>query len=646
MFTYLSDFYFERNYNYAGWAQVTDLDRDGLPEIVVTRFSVPGGEWLDMPVFTVHADGTIEDISARIGGGTPLQVDFGRGLIVQDLNGDGWDDIFVADHGLDTHPFPGQVNTVLISDGSGGWINRSAEYSREPDFTHSAAAGDLNGDGLTDIFVGNLGVNGAYIVTVQPDGSPTIGALRLPGIRDYTSSEIADLDGDGIDELILGADQGFQAGLTNKIARYNGSGFVMTALPNQTVLDQSITLDIEVLDLNGDDRPDIVTLVTDADPFYTRIGIQVLIQQSDGSFRDTTTDWFDPTDFAGEIDPNGWASRLIFSDLDLDGDQDLLVQMQFPNKHRIFYQEDGRFSPGPDDQTIGGSNEALALVDFDGDGVDEIMAFTGHGVWIHDNGLSLVPVDQTGGPENDTLTGNAGADTLDGLAGDDVLQGQAGNDRLLGDTGNDSLDGGLGADTLNGGVGDDILIGGPATGDLRDIIFAGEGNDSIDAGAGNDLVYGQGGNDTIAGGFGVDELQGQDGDDVITGSAFSDLVYGGAGSDFVNGGFGHDRINGGTGADKFFHIGAEGHGSDWVQDYSAGEGDVLLFGISSATRADFQVNYAHTANAAGERAGDDAVSEAFVIYRPTGQIMWALVDGEGQDRINLQIGSDVFDLLS
>ncbi|MCU9840597.1 hypothetical protein OEZ49_22930 [Ruegeria sp. WL0004] len=181
---------------------------------------------------------------------------------------------------------------------------------------------------------------------------------------------------------------------------------------------------------------------------------------------------------------------------------------------------------------------------------------------------------------------------------------------------------------------------------MRDVIYAGEGADSVDAGYGNDLVYGQGGNDTIAGGFGVDEIQGQDGDDVITGSSFSDLVYGGAGNDFVNGGFGHDRINGGSGADKFFHVGGLGHGSDWVQDYSAAEGDVLLFGNTSATRADFQVNFNHTESAAGERAGDDAVREAFVIYKPTGQIMWALVDGEGQSAINLQIGADVFDLLA
>ena len=241
--------------------------------------------------------------------------------------------------------------------------------------------------------------------------------------------------------------------------------------------------------------------------------------------------------------------------------------------------------------------------------------------------------------------GTPGDDVLNGTENADTLQGFGGNDRLLGEAGNDTLDGGTGSDTLNGGDGDDILTGGPVADDLRDVIYAGEGNDSVDAGAGNDLVYGQDGNDTIAGGAGVDELQGQGGNDVITGSNYSDLVFGGAGDDFVNGGFGHDRINGGTGADKIFHAGVLGHGSDWVQDYIAADGDVLLWGGAPATANDFQINAAHTANDAGERSGNDAIQEAFVIYKPTEQIIWALVDGNGQSAISIQIGGEIFDLL-
>ena len=209
------------------------------------------------------------------------------------------------------------------------------------------------------------------------------------------------------------------------------------------------------------------------------------------------------------------------------------------------------------------------------------------------------------------------------------------------------MDGGNGSDTLNGGDGNDTITGGTYAADLRDTVYAGAGDDVVDGGYGNDLLYGQEGNDTITGGWGADELIGQAGDDVLNGAVYSDLLYGGDGADFVNGGFGHDRINGGSGGDTFYHLGVADHGSDWIQDYAAPEGDVLLFGQAGAAADDFQVNYAHTEDAQGERSGDDSVAEAFVIYRPTGQIIWALVDGAAQDDILLRIAGDggVFDLV-
>ncbi|MDO6481750.1 calcium-binding protein [Shimia thalassica] len=242
------------------------------------------------------------------------------------------------------------------------------------------------------------------------------------------------------------------------------------------------------------------------------------------------------------------------------------------------------------------------------------------------------------------LNGTAGPDTLVGAGGNDTLLGEDGWDVLRGHDGDDSLRGGDGNDTLVGGDGDDILIGGESAEDRRDVIYGGAGNDSIDGGYGNDELRGDAGNDTIAGGFGADTVIGGAGDDTLTGAAFGDQIFGGDGGDFINGGFGYDLMNGGAGADRFFHLGIADHGSDWVQDYNAAEGDVLHFGNGAATRNQFQINTTHTATAAGERSGDDNIEEAFVIYRPTGQIMWALVDGAGRSAINLQIGQDVFNL--
>jgi len=58
-----------------------------------------------------------------------------------------------------------------------------------------------------------------------------------------------------------------------------------------------------------------------------------------------------------------------------------------------------------------------------------------------------------------------------------------------------------------------------------------------------------------------------------------------------------------------------------------------VFGQPSATLGQFQVNTANTPN-----AGALAVVEALIIYRPTPQIMWALVDGDAQGSLNIQLG--------
>ena len=231
-----------------------------------------------------------------------------------------------------------------------------------------------------------------------------------------------------------------------------------------------------------------------------------------------------------------------------------------------------------------------------------------------------------------------------GIARDTVIENViagSGNDTITGNEVGNEIHAGNGTDIISGGAGDDTIFGGADALDLRDVVYGGAGNDSIDGGYGNDELRGDAGNDSIEGGFGSDTVIGGDGDDVLTGSALSDQVFGGAGSDFVNGGFGHDRVNGGGGADKFFHLGVANHGSDWIQDYDAAEGDVLVFGNNSATIDQFQINFAET-----ENAGEAGVEEAFVIYRPTGQIMWALVDGAAQDEIILRINGTDYDLMA
>jgi hypothetical protein len=314
------------------------------------------------------------------------------------------------------------------------------------------------------------------------------------------------------------------------------------------------------------------------------------------------------------------------------------------------------FTPGEDRLDLSGlpllrSGDQLVLVQ---QGSDVVLHYEGYSLTLQNLRLQDLDLERDlmlelqrgqisdapppgGGP----LYGTAGDDVLEDGEADGEMWGDDGNDRLLGRGGNDLLHGGRGSDTLNGGAGNDTIFGGADALDLRDVVYGGDGNDSIDGGYGNDELRGDAGNDSIEGGFGSDTVIGGVGDDVLTGSALSDEIFGGDGNDFVNGGFGHDRVNGGDDGDRFFHIGVADHGSDWIQDYDAAEGDVLVFGNTSASADQFQINLTET-----ENAGEAGVEEAFVIYRPTGQIMWALVDGAAQDEIILRIDGTDYDLMA
>lgn len=221
---------------------------------------------------------------------------------------------------------------------------------------------------------------------------------------------------------------------------------------------------------------------------------------------------------------------------------------------------------------------------------------------------------------------NAGINTLFGTA--DTLDQRVGNSGQIGVWAYQVRDGTL----LDMSLSDRMVYGSA----LGDNISGTSGSDTIDAGDGDDFifaltprtdpgdtVYGGNGRDRITGGYGGDRLYGDADNDTLTGSAGSDHLFGGAGDDFLNGGWGHDRLTGGAGADRFYHAGVPDHGNDWITDYSAAEGDVLVFG-GAASADDFLVQYAHTPS-----ARDPAVREAFVTYLPTKEILWALVDGEG-----------------
>ncbi len=317
---------------------IADLDRDGLIEIVPTLFTFPGGVPLPLRIFEIQEDGsTIVDIAPELFGGDMPNMDFGRKAIVTDLNNDNFDDLVIADHGFDQNPFPGASNIGSISDGKGSLRNIGDRFETEPQFTHSAAVGDFDGDGRQDIFWGNLGVDDAFISSISGSGAVQRIGVSIPsGVNQFTWSHAADLNSDGKDELILGANQDGDTTIRNLIFSFDDGQVVQTALPrfNNLALtfdaaEGAIVTDIETTDLNGDGLLDILLFATGVVPFYQGFAIQALEQTATGGFVDRSVKYFDGPDFDKAL-IDGAGLEIQLADLDVDGDVDLLFIVFFP----------------------------------------------------------------------------------------------------------------------------------------------------------------------------------------------------------------------------------------------------------------------------------------------------------------------------
>ncbi|MCU0500774.1 MAG: VCBS repeat-containing protein [Anaerolineae bacterium] len=68
-----------------------------------------------------------------------------RQIIFGDINGDGLLDVFVAAHGYDQAPFSGETNALLLSQPGGSYADASAILPTVPDFSHFAVTGDMKG---------------------------------------------------------------------------------------------------------------------------------------------------------------------------------------------------------------------------------------------------------------------------------------------------------------------------------------------------------------------------------------------------------------------------------------------------------------------------------------------------------------------
>jgi hypothetical protein len=129
-----------------------------------------------------------------------------RTAIVADFNVDDRPDVFIACHGYDAAPFPGEHNDIVLSQPDGRY--RVQQAGPQLGFFHGASSADVNGDGLPDVVVTGSSDNRSLVFLInQGDGTFRSDFGRLPRSfegKNYYAVTLVDVNGDGLLDLLLG----------------------------------------------------------------------------------------------------------------------------------------------------------------------------------------------------------------------------------------------------------------------------------------------------------------------------------------------------------------------------------------------------------------------------------------------------------
>jgi hypothetical protein len=364
---------------YEPFLSTADLDGDGDPDVLLTRLHFQTTDTFAVEIYLHDGDRLREATPGIFANGVPT-VQHPTNQVIADFNGDGVDDVFLADSGRDLNPFPGYQNALVLSAPGGTLVDGTPGLPQQRDYSHSAAAADVDGDGDVDLYIGNIwgGENGGVgpqIWLNDGSGRFTISPGALPAMiadRDfgaYLTEEFADLDGDGDADLILGdAGDDLAGGAANLVLGNDGSGR-FTTIPNAMppkLGTADLVHDIAVLDLDSDGDLDAV-LVSQRPSGESEV--QLVLNRGDATFEDATADLIDP------MTPPVWVRRLDLFDLDHDGDLDLIARPwddQDPDPI-LWMNQDGHLTLT--DFDFGLHNLYYDFTDWDGDGgVDVVEA--------------------------------------------------------------------------------------------------------------------------------------------------------------------------------------------------------------------------------------------------------------------------------
>ena len=265
-----------------------------------------------------------------------------------DVDGDGDTDLVIGNGNPTSLTKPGEQNRLYLNDGDGRFeAPKTPLLPQRNDVTQALALADLDNDGDLDLLVGNNGLNYLY----RNDGKGSFSDAKvgqLPSHRDNTRAfAVGDIDGDGQLDVIVGND-----GHRCRVYQGSKSGTLWDVTKRWLPINLDPIRDLALGDIDRDGDLDLVAANYRKPP-------RVFLNDSKRRFLDKTSTQLP---VLAKQSPLLQAVHLI--DADFDKDLDLVLvgggwTILYNNGKGIF----------PATPTFKDGVSSLGLADTDGDGV-------------------------------------------------------------------------------------------------------------------------------------------------------------------------------------------------------------------------------------------------------------------------------------